>query len=686
MSKISAFSRSRKVATNKNGNSNAQSSHVLFPHKNPDRGWLTRPTIVVLFSVLLLVSSFYCFRNIPSYSSVLEHQQAPQGHHRDTRNSLRKTFSATNVEGPIHDIAIVGAGPGGLTAALFGARAGLHVIVLGSETGLLAETQHLDNFPSFSNWGSGPSWLKATKEQATHFGAQFATPGVFATKMALPGEEGATTAGQGVFSLLTTSQAAHEQQVHAWSVIVATGATPRRLKLANETLLWGKSLHNCAICDGYLYLDKTVLVVGGGDSALDAANLLARYAKRVYLVHRRLEFSGNNQMAIEVAQSTANIEVMKPFRVQQWIFDSNHPQLTGASIKNTDTSEESFLLVDGAFVMIGAAPNTEWLQGVVSLDEEGLVQLRSATQSSVPGIFAAGEVADNIYKQAITASAAGAQAAIDAERWLRETRGVHRHVEVPTTSHPESNKEEEKRAARSGAWPPVDTHEKHCPLTKKGCIQSIVRKYPVVVFSKTGCPYCRRALESLSVAGVTDPHIIDLSSNKNAPQIQATLEEMTGRRTVPNVFIGGKSVGGGDETVALQAQDKLVPLLLKSGAIAPTLPNNEEACKLQEQACIEEIIQKYPVVMFSLAWCPECHRLLELLSSIGAATPHILDLDEYKPISQDIRHHLLTLTGRSEVPNLFIGGKYFGGMRQTTQMHKNGQLITTLHEIGWPMN
>lgn len=590
-----------------------------------------------------------------------------------------------NVDGPIYDIVVAGSGPAGLTAALFGARAGLDVMVLGSETGLLSGTKNLENFPGLPNT-NGPALLKATKEQALSFGAKFATPGTLATEILLPTS---TTSGD-IFTIPTTSSLIGEQQIHGRSIIVATGATPRQLNLPNEDLLWGKSLHSCAICDGHLYLDKTVMVVGGGDSALDAANLLARYAKKVYIVHRRSTFSGNNQVAIDVAKSTPNIEMVQPFVVKNWQLDGNS-QLIGAHLQSTESNDggnDKTLTIDGAFVMIGATPNTAWLQGYIDLEQDGLVKLTGATASSYPGLFAAGEVSDNMYKQAVTASAEGAQAAIDAERWLRQVHGVHRHATIP---EPITNVLPAAQTPEQDSRNAAEVEDDSCDLTDADCINQTVKKYPVVVFSKSWCPYCRKALEALSAAGVAEPHIVDLSANENAAHIQRTLASLTGRRTVPNVFVGGKSVGGGDETAALQRNGKLVPLLVDAGALdahritLSTGDGEQESCNLLKQECVEEIIKKYPVVMFSLEWCPECKRTLELLDSIGAQRPHIIDLDHYKYISQDIRFHLLNISGRKSVPNLFIGGEYFGGFRQTKQMHEEGKLVQKLQQLNWPM-
>ena len=580
------------------------------------------------------------------------------------------------IDGPIHDIVIAGAGPGGLTAALFGARAGLDVLVLGSETGLLSETQHLDNFPSYSG-GGGPNWLTATKQQAYQFGARFATAGVLATALSRETESG-------LYTLTTTAQNPEERTLHAWSVIVASGATPRRLGLPMEDLMWGLSMHNCAICDGHLYLDRTVMVVGGGDSAMDAAILLARYARQVYLVHRQAQFSGKNKVAIDVVHTTSNINVLSPYQVVEWELDSQN-QLKGAKIQQTESHMVDVLSADGVFVMIGATPNTHWLSGAVEL-EAGFVKLDGATQTTASGIFAVGEVSDNVYKQAITASAEGAQAAIDAERWLRETRGVHKHLHLQPPQPPQPGVIVKMEKAGD--------HEADgdiaCDLVKEECIKQLVEKNAVVVFSKSWCPYCRKALEALGAAGITQPHIVDLTDNGKAHEIQATLQSMTGRRTVPNVFVGGKSIGGGDETSRFQAEGKLIPLLIDAGAIKPLKPSGIDerqikSCNLAERSCVEETIHTYPVLMFTLSWCPECKRTLEFLSSIiGPRSPHLIDLDDYdKEIQLKIRNNMMEVSGRRSVPNLYIGGEFFGGYAQTLRMHEAGQVVAKLQEVGW---
>lgn len=576
----------------------------------------------------------------------------------------------------IYDIAVLGSGPAGLSAALFGARAGLNVKVLGSATGLLSETTVLDNFPSFPS-NKGVAWLDATRRQAIEWGAEFATPGVLAQKVNIVVDD----SKRKVFDIQTT-----EGAIYAWSTIIATGATPRRLDLRQEEVLWGKSLHSCAICDGHLYANETVLVIGGGDSAIDAAHLLARQAQKVILIHRRSEFSAKNTAAVDHVRNTSNIEIVQPYAAIEWVVSAQN-EFIGARLRNMQSDKEIEVKASGAFVMIGATPNTAFVKGFVEMDRDGFIAVKPNTRAaSADGIFTAGEVSDPTYKQAITAASEGAQAAIDSERWLRTTTGIVTRTRKRNSSSTTTAKSENVLSSKPMETKRVDQHGINCDLNQQNCIRSIVDANAVVVFSKTWCPYCRRALEALAAAGVQNPFVIDLTHQP--PTIQATLKEMTGRRTVPNVFIGGRSIGGGDETVALQSKGELVPLLQAAGAVQQgdnsTVDEEKESCDLSEESCIKGIIQKYPVVMFSLEWCPECKRTLEYLSSLGATRPHIIDLDEYKTISNTIRQHMVTLSGRRSVPNLFVGAEHFGGFLQT-KSHET-ELLSAFKKVQWPLS
>ncbi|CAJ1951176.1 unnamed protein product [Cylindrotheca closterium] len=619
-----------------------------------------------------------------------------------------------------YDIAILGAGPAGLSAAIYGARAGLQVVVLGSQVGLLSETPLLENFPGFYPYSSarpegggsiaytGENWLKMTRNQAHRLGAHFAMPGLLAQSVEVKSE-----GTEKHFSISTQLDS-----FEAKSVIVATGATSRRLDLPHEETLWGKHLHNCAICDGPSYHGKNVVVIGGGDAAIDAAIYLSRQCQKVTLVHRQNTFDKAKALAsLELVKHTPNIEILTPYVVQKWnteksnnnALDDEDLALTGVTLKNVETEQVQQISCDGAFLMIGATPNTDWISNRLALEENGLIRLNNkdgssntagmVSATSVEGIFAAGEVIDAKYKQAITASAEGAQAALDAERWLRTQQNG------PGT----------RAAAKMAMQDPVDNEQAQtqtepeeerllegddCNLTEKDCITRLVNKYPVVVFSKPWCPFCRKALEALAIAGLSKPYVVDLSQYPNAREIQSTYASMTGRRTVPNVFVGGTSIGGGDETVALQSAGKLRPLLIKVGAIdteaakpeveaSETIdlgppPNGDYGCDLATLECIQDIVKKYPLVLFSLSWCPECHRMFELLITVGISNPHIIDLDEYKKngTAAKIRASLVKLAKSNQVPSLFVGGEALGGYYKVLQLNQSQKLVPKLKAAG----
>jgi len=622
----------------------------------------------------------------------------------------------------IYDIVILGAGPAGLTAAIFGTRAGLNVLVLGSQSGLLAETPRLENFPGYFEFNnnndkemSGEKWLQKTRSQARSLGAHFGLPGLMASSLE-------KNPDKLLFAMTTQLETYHSK-----SVIVATGATSRRLNLSYEDDLWGNHIHNCAICDGHMYKDRTVVVVGGGDASIDAALYLSRQAKQVFLIHRRTSFDKvKAQSSLNLALETPNIDIFTPYAVIEWKTSSEKKtlRLTGVVIQNTDNNneEQDFLACDGAFLMIGATPNTAWLLDTLDLHDDGLIRLNSdnetnnvgmKTLTSVPGVFAAGEVIDTQYRQAITAAAAGAQAALDAERWLRQqqqqetTTGKkddnlmmkpqtkkHRTVDRDiSTSRKTEHKTETQEVGEENL---SESHgdDDDCDLTNEECIQKIVENHPVVVFSKPWCPYCRKALEALALAGLSNPYAIDLSQHSNTLDIQRTLQKMTGRRTVPNVFVGAQSIGGGDETVKLQKTGELKTLLEQASAIESTQkiaeeddllgppPNGDYGCNLGTEECITKIINKYPLVLFSLSWCPECHRMFELLALVGISKPHVIDLDDYPDIKLDIRQQLLQRVGTKSVPSLFVKGEALEGFIKVSRLHQAGELVLKLENAG----
>ena len=434
------------------------------------------------------------------------------------------------LDAEVWDVLVAGAGPAGLTAALFAARAGLRVAVLGSDAGALAEAPALANFPGWRGADGGEAWLGDAKAQAAGAGAAFAPPGLLAERLRRDGDAWALDHEDGT--------------ARARAVVVASGSAPRRLGAAGEAELWGAGVHSCAVCDGSLYAGRTVVVVGGGDAAVDAACLLARHASRVVVVHRRAELRANNAPALAAMDAAANVEVMTPYVVEAW---RGQKTLAGAALRHAETGATRDVAADGAFVLIGDVPATAWLAGgPVALSESGHVVLAPGSQAtSAAGVFAAGGAHDATYRQAITAAAAGAAAAMDAERWLRS----HGAPPKPRAAPPLSE-------SATGPPPPPPVAD-DCALETVACLRRVVAAHDVVVFHKPRCPYCRKAFEALRRAGA-EPRAIDVSRR---PGVQDALAAMTGRRTVPNVFIGGASVGGGDETVALRRNGELRPLI-----------------------------------------------------------------------------------------------------------------------------
>lgn len=493
----------------------------------------------------------------------------------------------------IYDVAVLGAGPAGLTAALFVARSGLSVILFGSQSGLLSETPRLDNFPGYDSGSSGGAttginWLQTTRKQAYQGGTQFAPPGLLVTSI--------RPTNNNTFSLPSQLGTTY----HSLSVIVATGATSRRLQLPKEDDLWGISIHNCAICDGSLYDDKTVLVVGGGDAALDAAVYLSRTAKHVVLVHRRKQFTAKQSM--QLLLEIDNIEIRTPYVVTKWETNAQH-ELTGAHIIRTaeDDSSTVILPCDGVFLMIGATPNTEWIGGTLELDNDGLIQLQNSNtlftrQTSLNGVFAAGEVTDNQYRQAITAAAEGAQAALDAQRWLSSQimQRTNTKSNDPGLIRPSSKKNplpsnqiqargkvvaplSEQRAgamrvqSQSKEKAAQENHDDNCDFGKQECMTKVINQYPLVVFSSYTCPECHRLLELLTLVGVTAPRIIELGEHYNIPRdVRDQLTIQAGTRSVPSLFIGGESIGGYINAKNLDGSGELSVKLKNAGVIVIT--------------------------------------------------------------------------------------------------------------------
>ncbi|MDO8462950.1 MAG: thioredoxin-disulfide reductase [bacterium] len=295
---------------------------------------------------------------------------------------------------------IIGGGPAGLTAAIYAARANLNPLVLAGATpgGQLMLTSDVENYPGFAEPIAGPELMDRWRAQAKRYGAEIVNEDV--TMIDVAQRPFTVTAGK--------------QSYRTHAVIVASGATAKRLGLPNEDRLWSKGVHTCAACDGFMYRGKTIVVVGGGDAAMEEMLTLARSAKRVVAVHRRDDFRASKVMG-ERVKAHAAIEVRWNSVVEDVRGDD---RVSGVVLRNVETNATEELAADALFVAIGHTPNTGFLQGKIALRENGYADVHDRTRSSVDGVFLAGDVEDYRYRQAVTAAAGGCMAAMDAEKWL----------------------------------------------------------------------------------------------------------------------------------------------------------------------------------------------------------------------------------------------------------------------------
>ncbi|WP_315772399.1 thioredoxin-disulfide reductase [Rhodococcoides kroppenstedtii] len=303
----------------------------------------------------------------------------------------------------IHDLIIVGSGPAGYTAAVYAARAELKPLVFeGTQFGgALMTTTEVENFPGFRDGIMGPDLMEQMREQAQRFGADIRTEDVEA--LDLTGDVKTVTVDGTVYS--------------ARAVILAMGAAARYLGVPGEQELLGRGVSACATCDGFFFRDQDIAVIGGGDSAMEEATFLTRFARSVTIVHRREEFRASRIM-LERAKSNEKISFVTNAEVLEMQGDTG---ITGLKIKDTFTGEERVLDVTGIFVAIGHDPRSELVRGQVDLDDDGYVRVQApTTATSIDGVFAAGDLVDHVYQQAITAAGTGCSASIDAERWLAE--------------------------------------------------------------------------------------------------------------------------------------------------------------------------------------------------------------------------------------------------------------------------
>jgi thioredoxin reductase (NADPH) len=320
----------------------------------------------------------------------------------------------------IEDVVIVGSGPAGYTAALYTARANLQPLVVEGFMwgGLLQETTDVENYPGFPSGIMGPALMQQMRDQAERFGTRFITD--LATKIELGSEPGD-------LHTVWVGDEAHR----ARTVILAMGAEHKKLGIPGEDELGGRGVSYCATCDAAFFRDRPIIVVGGGDSAMEEAVFLAKFGSKVTVVHRRDEFRASKIM-LERARSTENIELLTPFVVEEFLAPGDGHDLPAARLRNTETGEEKVIEGTAAFIAIGHEPQSEIVRDLVDVDDEGYVVVQErSTRTSRPGVFAAGDLVDHTYRQAITAAGSGCQAALDAEWYLRDTPQVHPDHELP---------------------------------------------------------------------------------------------------------------------------------------------------------------------------------------------------------------------------------------------------------------
>jgi thioredoxin reductase (NADPH) len=306
----------------------------------------------------------------------------------------------------VRNVIVIGGGPAGYTAALYGARANLAPLVIEGFNwgGQLMITSDVENYPGYPDGVLGPVMMQDFRRQAERFGAEFLTDDVTRVD----------------FSERPFRVWVGDDEYRADSVIIATGASARQLGLESERKYQGRGVSYCATCDASFFRDQTVVVVGGGDSAMEEATFISRFASKVYLVHRREEFRASPIM-VDRAKADEKIEFLLNKTVEEVVGDA---KVTGVRLRDTVTGEASEIEADGFFVAIGHDPNTELFLDQLDHEEETgyLITDGKSTRTNIPGVFAAGDVQDHVYRQAVTAAGSGCAAALDAERFLAAER------------------------------------------------------------------------------------------------------------------------------------------------------------------------------------------------------------------------------------------------------------------------
>jgi thioredoxin reductase (NADPH) len=300
----------------------------------------------------------------------------------------------------IYDVIIIGSGPAGNTAAVYTARADLKTLVIEGwqPGGQLTTTSVVENFPGFKDGVPGPQLMSEMREQAKRFGAEYVMKDITKTD----------------FRVRPFTIYAGDEKYQSRSVIIATGAKPRRLGIPSESRLWGKGVSACATCDGFFFRGKTVAVIGGGDAAMEEGTFLTKFCARVYIINRSEQFRASDIM-LDRAKADKKIEILTNKTVVEI---SGNDKVTGLRLEDIKSGETSGLAVDGIFLAIGHIPVADLFKDQLEVDKMGFIVHKKHTMTSIEGVFAAGDVVDHRYRQAITAAGMGCRAAIDAGKWL----------------------------------------------------------------------------------------------------------------------------------------------------------------------------------------------------------------------------------------------------------------------------
>jgi len=315
--------------------------------------------------------------------------------------------SDIKTDSTVEKVVIIGSGPAGLTSAIYTARALLKPLMIEGEMpgGLLTTTTEVENYPGFEKGIFGPELMLEMRKQAERFGTRFITENV--TKVD--------------FSARPFKVWVGDKLIQSRAVIISTGASSKLMGIPSEKTYWAKGVSTCATCDGAFYKNLPVCVIGGGDSAMEEANFLTRFASKVYIIHRRDSFRASKIMA-DRALGNPKIEPVWNSVVEEIVGDGK--LVRKVRVKNLKDNSTRDIEVEGVFVAIGHQPNTELFKNVIDMDENGYIVTKpNSSKTNIAGVFAAGDVQDHVYRQAITAAGSGCMAAIDAERWL-EAQGV----------------------------------------------------------------------------------------------------------------------------------------------------------------------------------------------------------------------------------------------------------------------